>query len=187
MSTASIDLGSNVSSVGGTVTSVAMTVPGGYTISGSPVTTNGTLVLALDHGARTSYAPVLQTGFTNTTSNAAKFWRVNGTLWVEGGFMMTGGGGTGSACIITLPVVSAVQLLIDTAQLSTGTTATNAGGPHLGMATWFQAGTGWRPVYATYDTTSTIRFFEIDQVFNCDLLNNNDGFHYLFSVPIVGW
>lgn len=182
-----IDLASNVSSQGGTVISVAMTVPGGYTISGSPITSTGTLALGLDHGSRTSFTPVLDSGLTNSATNAAKYWRVNNTLWVEGGFTMTGNGGATETVTVALPLVSAVQLLIDTAQLSTGTTTTNNGGPSLGSCIWFQAGTGWRPLYPTFDSTSTIRFYMADQVFAANQLNTGDGIHYMYSVPIVGW
>lgn len=187
MGSASIDLGSNLSLAGGTVTSVAMTVPSGFAISGSPLTTNGTLALSLVNGTRTTYVPVLDAGLTNSTGNTAKYWRVNGTLWVEGGFTMTGNGGATETLTIALPAPGAVQLLIDTAQLSTGTSAGNGTGPILGTCVWFQSGVAWRPLYPTYNTTSTIRFYEVDQIFAADQLNVSDGLHYLFSVPIVGW
>ena len=40
----------NVSSSGGTVTSVGMTVPTGLSVSGSPITTSGTLDVTLASG-----------------------------------------------------------------------------------------------------------------------------------------
>jgi hypothetical protein len=55
----------------GTVTSVALTAPTGFTVSGSPVTTSGTLTLAFTTGYG---IPPLMTG------NSGKFLTTNGTI-----------------------------------------------------------------------------------------------------------
>lgn len=151
--------------------------------------TSGTMIVRPSFGsARITFVPALDSGLTNSATNSARWWQAGRSLWVEGGFTMSGGGGGASEPVtIGLPLVNGVQLLIDTTQLSTGTVTTNNGGPSLGNAVWFQAGTGWRPVYPTYNTTSTIRFFEIDQIFAASQLGDGDGLHYMYSVPIVGW
>jgi hypothetical protein len=60
----------------GTVTSVALSAPTGFTVSGSPVTTSGTLALAFTTGYG---IPPLMTG------NSGKFLTTNGTImsWVN--------------------------------------------------------------------------------------------------------
>lgn len=134
--------------------------------------------------SRAAYTPTLDAGMTNIATNAAFWWRVADTLYVEGGFTIAGGGG---GAVETITVSLPVGLLIATNKVSTGTTVSNAGGPHFGECTWFQAGVAWRSVWPTYNTTSTIRFYETDQVFAANQLGDGDGVHFLFNVPIVGW
>lgn len=60
----------------GTVTSVALTAPTGFTVTGSPITSSGTLALAFTTGYG---IPPLMTG------NAGRFLTTNGTTmsWVN--------------------------------------------------------------------------------------------------------
>jgi hypothetical protein len=72
---------------GGTVTSVAMTVPAAFTVTGSPITGAGTLALALNSGG----------GTTN-------FLRADGTWAAPAG----GGTGTVTSVAMTVPAAFAV-------------------------------------------------------------------------------
>lgn len=132
---------------------------------------------------RVSYTPVLDSLLVNTTANAAKWWRINDTLYIEGGFTMSGSGTGAESVTIALPS----GLVIDTAKLSTGTAAANGTGPVLGNGHWFQSGTGWLFLVPTYATTTTIRFYMNSQVLAASQLLISDGVHYEIHVPIVGW
>ncbi len=132
---------------------------------------------------RTAYIPILDSGLTNSATNAAFWWRIGDSLYVEGGFTLTGGGGAAEAVTVRIPL----GLAIDNNKLSTGTAAANGTGPVLGAGVWFDSGNGWLFIYPTYATTTTVRFYMNTQVLAADQLANGDGIHYSFSVPIVGW
>lgn len=92
------DSGGSWAAVGGgsgTVTSVAQTVPGGFSISGSPITTTGTLAIAANG---TSGGILGYTGTTTMASSAA----------LAAGFTVIGGGAgaTPTAVATGAPVVS---------------------------------------------------------------------------------
>lgn len=90
---------------GGTVTSVAMSVPAFLSISGSPITTSGTLALSLSGTAlpianggtgQTSAANAINALLPSQTSNSGKFLTTNGSVSSWG----TAGGGGLSAPVV---------------------------------------------------------------------------------------
>lgn len=133
---------------------------------------------------RVAYTPTLDAGMTNVATNAAFWWRIGDSIYIEGGFTISGGGG-GAAETITVSLPSG--LLVNTAKLSTGTSTTNPGGPLFGACVWFQQGAAWRVVWPTYSTTSNFRFYNNTQIFSADQLGDGDGVHYNINLPISGW
>lgn len=220
MASAMIDLASNVSSQGGTVISVALSLPNIFTVSGSPVTSTGTLTGTLATQAKnlvfsgpttganaaptfrslvsadtagyisssgTNYTPVLDSGITNVDGNSAFWWRVANRINIEGTITFSGNGGGAEDITVALPLVNAVQLLWDTAQLSGGTATSNKAASMMGWGYYFIQGSGWKFIYPVYNSTSTVYFVENTQHVQASGLNNGDGLRYFLTGPIAGW
>lgn len=131
-----------------------------------------------------AFAPTLNNAIsTIATANVSMWRRVGDTLEVQGGFTMPGATSSSDAITHSIPAT----LTIDTTKISSAAAVGNATSPMLGPSLWFQAGTGWRPLYSTYGTTTTLRLFMIDQPFASSQLQPGDGVHFKFSVPIVEW
>ena len=80
----------------GTVSSVAMTVPTGFSISGSPITTSGTLALAMDAGysipqssSQTNWNTAYGWGDHSTAGYASASRSINTTNGIQGGGNLT--------------------------------------------------------------------------------------------------
>jgi hypothetical protein len=220
MASAMIDLASNVSSQGGTVISVALSLPSIITVSGSPVTSTGTLTGTLATQAknlvwagpttganaaptfrslisadtagyistvRTAYTPALGGSPTNVLLNSAFYWRVGPNIHIEGQLNFNGTSAGSGDLTIALPAPAAVQLLIDTAQISGGTDTSNQGTTKLGDAEFFIQGAGWKFAYPQYNSTSTVYFAENTQHIGAGDFANGDSFKYYITAPIVGW
>jgi hypothetical protein len=120
-----IDLGSSGS---GTVTSVAMTVPTFLSVSGSPVTTSGTLAVSLSGTA----LPIANggTGSTSTTYCSLST-NVTGTLPVaNGGTGVTSSTGSGNVVLSTSPTL--VTPILGTPQSGTLSACTVDGNNGVG-------------------------------------------------------
>jgi hypothetical protein len=97
----------------GTVTSVAQTVPGGVSISGSPVTTAGTLAIAANG---TSGGVLYYSSGTTSASSA--------TLAANGVVVGGGAGATPATTPMTVSSTGAVAAYLGTINAQTGTTYT---------------------------------------------------------------
>jgi hypothetical protein len=146
----------------GTVTSVAMTVPGFLSISGSPITTNGTLALSLSGTA----LPVAnggtgQTSYTNgqllignTTGNTLSL----GTLTAGTGISITNGTGTitiANTGSLTNPMTTLGDMIYGS---TTGTPATPsrvAGNTTANSEFLVQTGTGSASAAPSWSNTLT--------------------------------
>lgn len=122
--------GTTLSATGGgsgTVTSVAMTVPTGLTVSGSPVTTSGTLAVALDTGYVIPLASTLATyvvGPSSATDNAlARFDSTTGKLIQDG----TISASDVAAGAVTLSTIGNNDLILQTGNATTGSIAITDG------------------------------------------------------------
>ena len=102
-------------SVGGSVTSVAATVPAFLTVAGSPITTSGTLAITLSGTA----LPVASGGTNATTASIASFNNITG-------YTATGATGTTSTNLVFSTNPSITNPTI-TAYLETAPAITNSG------------------------------------------------------------
>lgn len=139
----------------GTVTSVALSVPTGLTISGSPITTTGTLAVALDTG----YVIPLQTtldGFVtedqtvgqtigDTTNRLVKLWATDITVTNAIAGSITGNAGTVTNGLYTTDVGSVVQAY--DADLTTWAGIT----PGTGVGTALAVNVGSAGAFITYN------------------------------------
>lgn len=137
------------------------------------------------YGIPVSYTPAVSSA-TNMSARPALWHRIGKMMYIEGTITMGGAGDSGSQLSVALPLVNGVQSLIDTDYLSNGTTAGN-GGTLVGVGEWFDSGTGYKFLFLTFLTTSTIGFRENPGLLVPTSLANADVVKWRVSVPIVGW
>jgi len=147
----------NSTNSGGTVTSVAATVPSFLSVSGSPITTSGTLAitysstaLPVANGGTGTSTPSLVAGTNVTITGTWPNQTINSTASGGGGGTVTSVGGTGSVNGITLSgtVTSSGNLTlggtlggISNAQLTNSSVTINGNSVNLGGSTTVTANT----------------------------------------------
>lgn len=135
---------------------------------------------------RQSYNPTLDAGLTNATSTA-EWWRVGQHVFVEGTIALSGNGGGAEDLVVTFLSDALLGYVIDTSVLSGGTSSTNQLSTMLGYGYWFIQGSGWKFIYPSYNSTTSVFFVENTQHIQASELNSGDGFKYFIQAPIVGW
>jgi hypothetical protein len=123
-------------------------------------------------------------GSLTTSIDRVFIWRVGDRLHVRGSFDVTGGSGSGSNLLFTLPN----GLVMDTTK-QTNLTITNVGTwgwyDNSGSSTVLDDNFGW----VAYNTDTTVGFLVpgVSQYFNSNVLATTDRFSFEFNVPIQGW
>ena len=134
----------------GTVTSVAMTVPDFLSVTGSPITSSGTLAVSLSGTA----LPIANGGTGANTANAAFNNLVPSQTGYSGKFLTTDGTNTSWATVSGTGTVTSVDV-------SGGTTGlTTTGGPVTSSGTITLAGT-----LSTSNGGTGLTTFSVNQVF----------------------
>lgn len=148
----------------GTVTSVAMSVPSGFSISGSPITTNGTLALAYAN-ATANFALI----GPSSGAPAAPTFRalVNGDLPLTG----VGAGTYPKVTINTAGVVTAASAQITLTTDVTGILPMANGGTGVGVSAnntvLVGSGAAWIARTIPDCTTGVLQFTQATNLFNC--------------------
>lgn len=131
---------------------------------------------------RVAYTPTLSAGATNITANTAFWWRDNQHMFIDWQITFGGDGGTGADATITIPTGA-----IDTSVLCGGTDTSNKAASMVGQGYYFIQGAGWKFLYGSFATTTTLYFIENSQHLQWNQLHDGDGVRMTIRVPIVGW
>ena len=154
----------------GTVTSVAATVPTFLSVSGSPITTSGTLAITLSGTA----LPVANGGTGATTAGGAltSLGAIGSIASADASIVVTQ---VGSAIDLSVSQTSPASVLVEQVRNATGATLTK------GTAVYISGATGQIPTVskalATGDSTSA----QTLGVITADIANNSNGY-----VTIIG-
>jgi trimeric autotransporter adhesin len=154
----------------GTVTSVAATVPSFLSVSGSPITTSGTLAITLSGTA----LPVANGGTGATTAGGAltSLGAIGSIASADASIVVTQ---VGSAIDLSVSQTSPASVLVEQVRNATGATLTK------GTAVYISGATGQIPTVskalATGDSTSA----QTLGVITADIANNSNGY-----VTIIG-
>ena len=154
----------------GTVTSVAATVPTFLSVSGSPITTSGTLAITLSGTA----LPVANGGTGATTASAAltSLGAIGSIASADSSIVVTQ---VGSAIDLAVSQTSPASVLVEQVRNTTGATLTK------GTAVYISGATGQIPTVSKALATSDSTSAQTLGLINADLANNSNGY-----VTIIG-
>lgn len=154
----------------GTVTSVAATVPSFLSVSGSPITSSGTLAITLSGTA----LPVANGGTGATTAGGAltSLGAIGSIASADASIVVTQ---VGSAIDLAVSSTSPASVLVEQVRNTTGATLTK------GTAVYISGATGQIPTVSKALATSDATSAQTLGIITADIANNSNGY-----VTIIG-